>query len=121
VEKQALEQGGKLFEQLGALAAAVRDTGREQQAALARVGEGVGAQAAVLARLQEGERALVQLQTAMHQNLQALAGSGSFDQAVHSLTAAIHLLTARAGALPEAASLKFPPPGVGKGLSGKAA
>jgi hypothetical protein len=62
----------------------------------------------------------------MHQNLQALAASGAFDQAVHSLTAAIHLLTARAGAaaLPgagEQAVLKFPPPGAGKGPSGKAA
>ncbi len=124
VEKQALDQGGRLFEQLGALAAAVRDTGREQQAALARVGEGIAAQAAALGRLQEGERALVQLQTAMHQNLQALAASGSFDQAVHSLTAAIHLLTARAGAAALAAEstvLKYPPPGAARGSPGKAA
>jgi hypothetical protein len=124
VEKQALDQGGRLFEQLGALAAAVRDTGREQQAALARVGEGIAAQAAALGRLQEGERALVQLQTAMHQNLQALAASGSFDQAVHSLTAAIHLLTARAGAAAlagDSAVLKFPPPGGARGSPGKAA
>jgi hypothetical protein len=126
LEKKALEQSSRLFEQVGALASAVRETGREQMAALARVGEGVAAQAAALGRLQEGERALVQLQTAMHQNLQALAASGAFDQAVHSLTAAIHLLTARAGAaaLPgagEQAVLKFPPPGAGKGPSGKAA
>jgi hypothetical protein len=126
VEKQALEQGTRLFEQLGALAVAVRDTGRDQLAALARVGEGVAAQAAALGRLQEGERALAQLQTAMHQNLQALAASGSFEQAVHSLTAAIHLLTARAGAaslpaLSDPPVLKFPPPGAGKGPSGKAA
>jgi hypothetical protein len=126
VEKQALDQGGRLFEQLGVLATAVRDTGREQQAALVRVGEAVAAQAAALGRLQEGERALVQLQTAMHQNLQALAAAGSFDQAVHTLTAAIHLLTARAGAAPlpaagEAPVLKFPQGGAGKGPPGKAA
>src|SRR5262249_50780926 len=83
-EQHALEQGGRLFEHLGVLATAVRDTGREQQAALVRVGEAVASQAAVLGRLQEGERALVQLQTALHQNLQALAASGSFDQAVHA-------------------------------------
>src|SRR5262249_35138238 len=126
VEKEALDQGGRLFEQLGVLATAVRDTGREQQAALVRVGEAVAAQAAGLGRLQEGEHALVQLQTAMHQNLQALAASGSFDQAVHTLTAAVHLLTARVGSAPqlaggEAPALKFPQAGAGKGPPGKAA
>ncbi len=147
LEKQALEQGVRLFEQMGALAVAVRETGRDQQAALVRVGEAVAGQAAALGRLQEGERALVQLQTALHQNLQALAGAGAFDQAVHTLTAAIHLLTARAGGVPLTPSppraegsplsplsssgergegtsspvLKFSPPGGGKGSPGKAA
>jgi hypothetical protein len=125
MEQQALDQGMRLFEQLGLLATAVRDTGREQQAALVRVGEAVATQAAALGQLQEGERALVQLQTAMHQNLQALAASGSFDQAVHTLTAAVHLLTARAGApllsAGDAPVLKFPQGGAGKGPSGKAA
>ena len=80
------------------LAAAVRDTGREQQAALVRVAEGVAAQAAVLGRLQEGETNLVHLQAVLHQNLAALASASSFEQAVHSLTAAAHLLTARTAA-----------------------
>jgi hypothetical protein len=48
--------------------------------------------------------------------LQALAASGQFDQAVHSLVAAVHLLTTRAGALAEVPERSVPsvlrrPPG----------
>jgi hypothetical protein len=34
----------------------------------------------------------------LHQNLAALASASNFEEAVHSLTAAVHLLTSRAGA-----------------------
>jgi biopolymer transport protein ExbB/TolQ len=98
MEGKSLERTGKLVETMASLAAAVRDTGREQQAALVRVAEGVAAQAAVLGRLQEGESNLVHLQAVLHQNLAALANASSFDQAVHSLTAAVHLLTSRTAA-----------------------
>jgi biopolymer transport protein ExbB/TolQ len=100
LEKQAIEQSTRLLEQLGALASVVRDNGRDQQGALARVGESLAAQVTALGGLQQGERHLLQLQAGLQQNLAALAGAGTFEQAVHSLTAAIHLLTARAGALP---------------------
>jgi biopolymer transport protein ExbB/TolQ len=69
---------GKLLEQVAALAAAVTQ------------------QHAALAKLQEGERQLVRLQETLARNLDSLAGAGSFEEAVHSLTAAVHLLTARA-------------------------
>jgi hypothetical protein len=36
----------------------------------------------------------LQLQDTLKQDLTALAGTGAFEQTVHSLTAAIHLLTA---------------------------
>lgn len=121
LEKQSVEQSTRLFEQLGLVATAVRDTGREQQAALAKVAEGVVAQAAALGHLQEGEKALIGLQTVLHQNLAALAGAGAFDQALHSLTAAVHLLSARAGAAEQTAALKYTPLGSGKTPSGKAA
>jgi biopolymer transport protein ExbB/TolQ len=100
LEKQAVEQSTRLFEQLAALATVVRDTGRDQQGALAQVGQSLAAQAAALGGLQQGEKQLLQLQAGLQQNLAALAGAGVFEQAVHSLTAAIHLLTARAGGLP---------------------
>jgi hypothetical protein len=101
MEKQALEHSARLFEQLGALASVVREYGRDQQAALGRVGEGLAAQVAALAGLQQGEQHLLQLQAGLQQNLAALAGAGAFEQTLHTLTAAIHLLTARAGSLPQ--------------------
>jgi biopolymer transport protein ExbB/TolQ len=115
VEKQAVAGTTRLLEDFGQVAVAVRDTGREQQAALARVAEGVAAQAAQLGRLTEAEKHLIQLQAALNQNLAALAGTGAFEQAVHSLTAAIHLLTARA------CVLAGPAPQPARGHPGKAA
>jgi biopolymer transport protein ExbB/TolQ len=79
----ATEQvSGKLLEQVAALAAAVTQ------------------QHAALAKLQEGERQLVRLQETLARNLDSLAGAGSFEEAVHSLTAAVHLLTVRAAVAP---------------------
>jgi hypothetical protein len=101
LEKQAVEQSARLFEQLGALASVVREYGRDQQGALARVSDGLAAQVEALAGLQQGEQRLLQLQAGLQQNLAALAGAGSFEQMLHTLTAAIHLLTARAGGLPQ--------------------
>jgi hypothetical protein len=119
LEQKAVDQGARLYEQMAALASAVRDTAGEQQAALAQVAEAIAGQAAVLGRVQEGERALLQAQAVLQQNLQALAASGQLDQAVHSLTAAVHLLTARASALADVPAR--PGPAVLKPLSGKAA
>ena len=53
-----------------------------------------------LAKLQEGEKHLLRLQETLARNLDSLAGAGSFEEAVHSLTAAVHLLTARASGRP---------------------
>jgi biopolymer transport protein ExbB/TolQ len=104
LEQQALARYSAVLDHLGALTTTLRETGAEQRAALARAAEGIGAQAEALARLQQDEGQLVRLQEALQRNLEALAGAGAFEQAVHSLTAAIHLLTARAGASPAAAS-----------------
>ena len=49
-----------------------------------------------MAKLQDGEGQLNRLQEALNNNLSALAGAGNFEQALHSLTAAIHMITARA-------------------------
>jgi hypothetical protein len=100
MEKQAVEHSARLFEQLSSLASVVRESGRDQQMALARAGESLAAQVATLGGLQKGEKHLIQLQAGLQQNLATLAGAGTFEQAVHSLTAAIHLLTARATAPP---------------------
>jgi biopolymer transport protein ExbB/TolQ len=67
------------------------------------VGQGMAAVAAALSkqcetlmRLQEGETRLLGLQETLNQNLAALANTGTFEEAVQSLTAAIHLMTSRA-------------------------
>jgi hypothetical protein len=98
LEKRAGEQNTGLLGQVAELAAALRDTGKDQQAGLTLAVQAVTAQAETLARLQEGEKQLVRLQETLNYNLTALAGAGAFEQAVHSLTAAIHLLTARTAA-----------------------
>jgi hypothetical protein len=95
LEKQALDQGAGVMERIAALATAIRDTGREQRDALAKITASLAAPLDALAKIQEGEKQLIRLQEALNQNLTALAGAGAFEQAVNSLTAAIHLLTAR--------------------------
>jgi hypothetical protein len=110
-EKQAAEQSGKLAEQLASLAAAVRETGREHQTALAQITQGVASQVKTLTELQEGEKNLRRLQETLNQNLASLAGAGTFEQTMHTLTAAIHLLTARAAAPSVTAGRLGPRPG----------
>jgi biopolymer transport protein ExbB/TolQ len=97
LEKQSLELSTKLLEQLAALSSAVRDTGREQQAAIVRFSDSMAAQAVALNQLQKNEQHLLQLQKSLQHNLNTIVGAGTFEQALHSLLAAIHLLSARAG------------------------
>jgi MotA/TolQ/ExbB proton channel family len=96
LEQHTAEATAGLMRQLADVAGSVRETGREQQVALMRVAESINGQAAVLGKLQENENNLVHLQAVLHQNLAALASASNFEQAVHSLTAVAHLLTARA-------------------------
>jgi hypothetical protein len=97
LEKQTLDQSAGLMERMTALANAIRDTGREQREALAKLTAGMAHPLEALAKVQEGEKHLLRLQEVLNQNLSALSGAGAFEQAVSSLTAAIHLLTARSG------------------------
>lgn len=62
---------------------------------ISRIAEALARQADVLAKLQDGEAQLLRLQDNLNQNLTALTSTGTFEQAVQSLTAAIHLLTTR--------------------------
>jgi len=94
-EKQVAERSSAVVGKLTDLAATVGSTGKEQQAALAQVAQGIAAQTEVLAQLQDNEKHLHRLQETLNQNLAALAGVGTFEEALHSLTAAIHLMTAR--------------------------
>jgi hypothetical protein len=97
LEKQSLDQGAGLFEKMTALTNGIRETGREQREAMAKLVAGLTGPLEALAKVQEGEKQLIHLQEVLNQNLSALSGAGAFEQAVNSLTAAIHLMTARAG------------------------
>jgi hypothetical protein len=100
LEQQAVDGSAQWMERLVGLASAVRETGREQQTALAQVSQAVASLLEALAHLQDDDKHLRRLQETLNQNLAALAGAGTFEQALHSLTAAIHLLTARAAPIP---------------------
>ena len=93
------ERSQAMFDGLNALAAVLRETGRQHQATMGELSEKIAGQTQALTKLQEGEVQLLRLQEVIQQNLTTLAGSGAFEQAVHSLTAAIHLLTTRAGSV----------------------
>lgn len=77
---------------------ALAKTLQEHQSALQPVSKTTHELVQVLAQMQKQEGQLARLQQLLQQNLASLASSGNFEQAVHSLTAAIHLLTARSAA-----------------------
>lgn len=85
-----------LLQHLEAFVARMEHSFKDQQTAWSRIQESLAVQLQAIARLQEGEGQLARLQEALNQNLAAVAGAGSFEQGMHSLTAAIHLLTAKA-------------------------
>lgn len=73
LEKQAVDRGAGLLEKMTALANALRDAGRGQEAALTAaltpLTRGLAAQVEMLARLQEGEKKLQVLPEVLSQNL----------------------------------------------------
>ena len=98
-----------LLDTVSQLAAALRETGREHQITLSRLTDGLGAQVEALTKVQTGEVELLRMQELLAQNLSLLAGSNTFEQAVESLTAAVHLLTARATTVPPPPALRVVP------------
>lgn len=94
--ERTLAAHAKRLSELQQQAAAPANAIVEKLGALGKTADTLARQAELLAKLQDGERQLVQLQQLLQQNLATLADAGAFQQAVHSLTAAIHLLTAQA-------------------------
>jgi hypothetical protein len=82
VEKKSFEQAGQVVKQLALLQ------------------EKMSGQTELLAALQDGERQLARAQESLNRNLEAVAAAGVLQDAVHSLTAAVHLLTARSASAP---------------------
>jgi biopolymer transport protein ExbB/TolQ len=97
LERESLAHCTAFLERMTSVAEAVEQTGHAQRLALVQVAERIAEQAEAMNQLQDGERHLLRLHEALNQNLAAIAASGTFEQALHSLTAAVHLLTARAG------------------------
>jgi hypothetical protein len=85
VEQQSLGHMAQLSRQLAEVSHSVRG-----------IVESVATQSATLERLLQDGGQLLAVQNALQQNLETLARVGDFEEAVHSLTAAVHLLTARA-------------------------
>lgn len=94
-EEQATRHWQPLLEQMATLTAQWQHRAEEQLAALTELARALTAQTEALARLDAGASQLLRLQETLTQNLHVLASSSAFDEAVNSLTAAIHLLTAR--------------------------
>lgn len=100
VEHHSRAASNEAVQQLIALANTVRETAREQQASIAQLSNLLAGQLDVLTQLRDEGGQLIRLQDSLDRNLEALAGAGAFDQAVQSLNAAVHLLTARAAGRP---------------------
>jgi biopolymer transport protein ExbB/TolQ len=92
MEKRLTDETSRLLQQFERIGGALSQTTGAMNAQAQRAAE----QATLLSQLLESEQQIQRLQTTLSQNLQTLSHSGAFEQALHSLTAAIHLLTARA-------------------------
>lgn len=90
VEKQATEQASDNWQQWHDTAAETLQRVTDQQQELTRHGE-------VMLKVIQATGDVTQLETALNQNLRALAGAKNFEDTVMSLSAAIQLLTSRLG------------------------
>jgi biopolymer transport protein ExbB/TolQ len=80
LEKQGAERTASLVGHLTNLASAVRDAGKEQQAAFAPLARGLADQVQAMSRFQQGEKQMLELQDALNKNLAALvAALGGFE------------------------------------------
>jgi len=94
-EKKLLERQQVLLDNVAKLASTIKDNGQSHQMAVARLTDAIGFSVEMITKMQASETQLLRLQETLNQNLSLLANSATFEQAVESLTAAIHLLTTR--------------------------
>ncbi|MGH7201431.1 MAG: MotA/TolQ/ExbB proton channel family protein [Planctomycetaceae bacterium] len=74
-----------------------RDMDRVLQTSLQATLEELRTQTSVLEKLSDQEVRLAKLQARLAENLDAVRNAAAFDETLHSLNAAVHLLTARTG------------------------
>lgn len=95
LESQMLARQEKMLGALNQVAEILQATSQSHQKGVIDVTQKLSQQTTALAQLQQTGAELTRLQETLAQNLNTLAGSGAFEEAVQSLTAAIHLLTTR--------------------------
>ena len=94
-EKKLVDRHQVLLEGLTKLAVTLKDSSRDHQMAIARLTDAITLSVEMIGRTHADEAKIVRLQETLSQNLALLANSATFEQAVESLTGAIHLLTTR--------------------------
>jgi biopolymer transport protein ExbB/TolQ len=110
MEKKLVERQQIVNESLAKTVAGMKEMGKEHHLALARLTDAIGRSVETITKVQANEAQLNRLQETLTQNLTILANSATFEQAVQSLTAAIHLITTRVSpAGPTTAGLRILP------------
>lgn len=94
-DQQSSDLGRKLTEQVGKLASSLNDSTTQQQQSIQKIVDSLTSQTSSLMELQAGEKHLIQIQKLMQENLNQIHSAGDFQEAVHCLTAAVHLLTSK--------------------------
>lgn len=103
LESQMLARQERMLATIGQLGEVLLATSQKHQQGLADVSKSLAQQTTALAQLQLSGAELTRLQESLTQNLNALAGAGAFEEAVQSLTAAIHLMTTRSAPIKKSA------------------
>ncbi len=92
LEAEMREETGQLTPRFEDISRALREVSH----ALHGYGQHAAEQTGLLGKLLDSEHQILRLQESLNLTQQTLAQSNTFEQAMHALTAAIHLLTARA-------------------------
>lgn len=100
LETKLIARSQALIDGVSTMAKVLQETNEQHRQSLGEIVQRMSMQAETLARVQDGEAHLIRLQDSLQNNLNVLANTGSFDEAVQSLTAAIHLLTSRVQPVP---------------------
>jgi biopolymer transport protein ExbB/TolQ len=96
LEQQSMARCNQVLERLTAVLTATTELTQSQHAALSVVGDKLAERVDATVRLADRTADLQGLEESLNKNLALLTETGRFEEAMHSLTAAIHLLTARA-------------------------
>lgn len=92
---QSIGMAKALADHISGLSVAIKDSGREHLQKISNLSEAMAKQANMLWELQQGEKHLAHIQNMLQENLRLVSATGNFQEAVHCLTAAVHMLTSK--------------------------